>query len=388
MNVYAEVWRKREYSFGGMEERMEKKRIAVLFGGCSPEYGVSLESAHSVMTHMDRRKYEVFPVGITKTGGWYAYEGDWGRILQDEWFSRERCKRAALLPDRNEDGRGRFLVFRENGTEETAIDAVFPVLHGRNGEDGTVQGLCELAGVPVAGCTMIASALGMDKDRAHRLAASAGVSVPESVVVRKQEFMEGKSVMPPDFPVFVKPVRAGSSFGITKVTSQEGICAALEKAFSYDDEAIVEQAVPGFEVGCAVMGNERLITGAVDEIELKDGFFDYAEKYGLVTSKIHVPARISGQKAREIQKTAKKIYRALGCRGFARVDMFLTPEGKVVFNEVNTIPGFTAHSRFPGMMRAAGWPLEAVVDQAIGLALGAEAADAGEGEGAWALEDG
>lgn len=355
---------------------MEKKRIAVLFGGCSPEYGVSLESAHSVMTCIDRSRYEVFPVGITKTGVWYAYEGDWNRILTDEWFLGEDCKRTVLLPERSRDGKGSFCVFRERGTEKVAVDAVFPVLHGKNGEDGTVQGMCGLAGVPVVGCTMTASVLGMDKDRAHRLAKAAGVCVPESVVVRRQDLAESLTV--PGFPVFVKPVRAGSSFGITKVSSPEEIAPALEKAFAYDEEAIVEQFVPGFEVGCAVMGNGKLITGEVDEIELADGFFDYAEKYGLVTSKIHVPARIGEQKAQEIRKTAKKIYRALGCRGFARVDLFLTPEGKVVFNEVNTIPGFTAHSRFPGMMRAAGFSLEQVVDLAIGLAFGKEAADAAE----------
>ena len=357
---------------------MEKKRIAVLFGGCSPEYSVSLESAYSVMTHMDRSKYEVFPVGITKSGSWYAYEGAWDKIPADEWFLEESCVRTALLPDRSSDKKGSFLVFRETGAERVAVDAVFPVLHGKNGEDGTVQGLCELAGVPVVGCTMTGSVLGMDKDRAHRLAKAAGVCVPESVLVRRSD--RARSLSKLAYPVFVKPVRAGSSFGITKVSSPEEIVPALEKAFAYDDEAVVEQFVPGFEVGCAVMGNGRLITGEVDEIELADGFFDYAEKYGLVTSKIHVPARIEKQKAQEIREAAKKIYRALGCRGFARVDLFLTPEGRIVFNEVNTIPGFTAHSRFPGMMRAAGFSLEQVVDMAVGLAFGKEAADAAERE--------
>lgn len=358
---------------------MERKRIAVLFGGCSPEYSVSLESAHSVMTHIDNGRYEVFPVGITKEGAWYVYEGEWDRILSDEWFSEKSCAKTVLLPERSRDGRGSFCVFRETGTEKVAVDAVFPVLHGKNGEDGTVQGICELAGVPVVGCTLTASVLGMDKDRAHRLAAQTGVCVPESVVVRRQEEKSAEPELAAlGLPVFVKPVRAGSSFGITKVSCREDLKAALEKAFCYDEEVIVEQFIPGFEVGCAVMGNERLITGEVDEIELADGFFDYTEKYGLVTSKIHVPARIPEQKARELRETAKKIYRALGCRGFARVDLFLTPEGSVFFNEVNTIPGFTAHSRFPGMMKAAGVSLEAVVDMAIGLAFGTEAAEAAE----------
>ena len=230
------------------------------------------------------------------------------------------------------------------------------MLHGKNGEDGTLQGLLELAGVPVVGCGALASALCMDKDRSHKLAALAGVQVPRSAVFRRGA--DGAEIRAAaeqlGFPLFVKPVRAGSSFGISRVTSAEDLPRAVGEAFAHDREVLLEEAVPGFEVGCAVLGSEELTVGEVDEIELGQGFFDFEEKYTLKTSAIHCPARISTEQARRIKEAAKKVYRALDCKVFARVDLFLTPAGEVVFNEVNTIPGFTAHSRYPRMMEAAG----------------------------------
>ena len=171
------------------------------------------------------------------------------------------------------------------------------------------------------------------------------------------------------YPLFVKPVRAGSSFGITRVTIPDQLPPAVEVAFQHDREILLEEAIPGFEVGCAVMGNEDLTVGALDEIELAQGFFDYREKYNLITSRIHCPARISLEKTGEIQEAAKAIYRALDCSGFARVDFFLTPEGVIVFNEVNTIPGFTAHSRYPGMMAAIGWEFATLVNHLVELGV-------------------
>ena len=196
----------------------------------------------------------------------------------------------------------------------------------------------------------------MDKDRAHRLAALAGVEVPKSFAFGRDAAFDEilKRAGELGWPLFVKPVRAGSSFGVSRVKEPLALPDAVREAFRYDSEILLEEAVPGFEVGCAVLGNQTLITGAVDEIELARGFFDYTEKYTLKTSAIHCPARIPEETAGHIQEAARKIYRALGCRDFARVDMFLTPEGRIVFNEVNTIPGFTSHSRYPSMMKAAG----------------------------------
>ena len=247
------------------------------------------------------------------------------------------------------------------------FDAAFPVLHGKNGEDGTVQGLLELAGVPIIGCGALSSALCMDKDRSHKLASLAGVQVPKSMVFASgaaQEEIAG-AAQALGFPLFVKPVRSGSSFGVTRVTCPEQLAGAVSQAFANDREILLEEAVPGFEVGCAVLGTQELTVGLVDEIELSQGFFDFQEKYTLKTSAIHCPARIPLQKAQEIQRAAQVIYRALDCKGFARVDLFLTPSGDVVFNEVNTIPGFTTHSRYPSMMKGIGLDFSALITRMI-----------------------
>lgn len=336
---------------------MTKQNILIFFGGCSSEYGVSLSSAAAVLLNLDRSKYLPVPVGITRDGDWYHYSGPVEHILNDTWQKTVHCVPALLSPNRSEHC---LLLLRQTGTEKLRIHAAFPVLHGKNGEDGTLQGLIELAGIPLVGCGTLASALCMDKDRAHKLASLTGVRVPRSLVLTKLTpnfplpSTAAAFVSEIGFPLFVKPVKAGSSYGITRVREQAELSAAISLALQYDDEIILEEAIPGFEVGCAVLGTGELITGEVDEIELSGGFFDYTEKYTLKTSAIHVPARISPEKSAELKETAKRIYRALGCSSFARVDMFLTPEGEIVFNEVNTIPGFTEHSRYPGMMRAAG----------------------------------
>lgn len=351
----------------------KRRRAAVLFGGCSPEYGVSLQSAAAVLEHMDRTKYEPVPIGITHTGEWFYYTGEIERIADDSWCRSGDCIPATVSLNR---GEHRLLLMRGRGgagcAEPVEIDVVFPVLHGKNGEDGTVQGLFELAGIPVAGCGILSSALCMDKDRAHRLAKEAGIRVPASYVHnryadRKAAVSQAGEI---GYPLFVKPVKAGSSYGITKVIDESGLAEAMELAFAYDEKVIIEECILGFEVGCAVMGTRELAVGEVDEIELAEGFFDFTEKYTLKTSAIHVPARISANLAHRVKESAKTIYRALDCSGFARVDMFLTKEEEIIFNEVNTIPGFTSHSRFPNMMKAAGISFEEVISGILEEALG------------------
>ncbi len=332
---------------------MVRKKILVLFGGCSSEHEVSLVSAAAVLTHLDQARYEALPVGITADGRWLRYRGPIEAIPTREWEKNDAWSTpCAVIHDRG----AKLLLLRSEPATVEAYDAVFPVLHGKNGEDGTMQGLFELAGVPLIGCGTLASALCMDKDRAHKLAALAGVDVPKSAVFIQgtpySEILQQAESL--GWPLFVKPVRAGSSFGISRVSGPQALEAAVQEAFLHDSEILLEEAIPGFEVGCAVLGNDSLITGAVDEIELARGFFDYTEKYTLKTSAIHCPARIPVETAGRIRDAACKIYRALGCRDFARVDLFLTPDGRIVFNEVNTIPGFTAHSRYPSMMKAVG----------------------------------
>ena len=347
---------------------MEKLNVAVLFGGCSPEYGVSLESAYAVITHMDRTRYNPVLIGISSAGNWYHYTGETEKIKSDAWNTPADCTPALVVPDRDSHT---LLVLKNTGMEQISLDAAFPVLHGRNGEDGTVQGLLELAGIPLVGCGVLASALCMDKDRAHKLAQAAGVNVPGSIVLAQAMDMDNAlaSADKLGYPLFVKPLRAGSSYGITKVAGQDELPGAIKLAFEYDSNIILEEAISGFEVGCAVLGNDTLTVGELDEIELSNGFFNFTEKYTLKTSAIHVPARIPPAKAAEMKETAQRIYKALGCRGFARVDMFLDENGKVVFNEVNTIPGFTAHSRYPSMMKAVGMSFEQVISSVIELAV-------------------
>ncbi len=348
-------------------ERMKKIKIAIIFGGNSTEYEVSLQSAYSVFENIDTERYEVVPVGITRDGEWYHYTGELSSILDNTWFADQKHLRSvAVSGNRSVHG---FLELAEGKYSILPIDLVFPVLHGKNGEDGTLQGMFELAGIPVVGCNTLSSALCMDKDRAHKLVSLAGIQVPKSVTFRnfEKEAAMKEIAETLQFPIFVKPVRAGSSFGITKINSKEELDSAVELALEHDTEVIAEEEISGFEVGCAVLGDETLTVGRVDEIELSSGFFDYTEKYTLKTSSIHMPARIDADAEKRIQKAAVTIYKALGCSGFARVDMFYTPSGEIIFNEVNTIPGFTSHSRYPNMMKGIGLSFAQMLDKLLGL---------------------
>ena len=345
-----------------------RKKIAVIFGGCSPEYSVSLQSASAVIRHMDPQKYIPVRIGISRNGDWFLFRGNTEQIEADTWCNPADCVPVLVSPNRSDHA---LLALKRTGLDKIPIDAAFPVLHGQNGEDGTVQGLFQLAGIPVIGCGVLASALCMDKDRAHQLVRAAGIEVPASFTVDRQTELADVCTQADaiGYPVFVKPVKAGSSFGVSKVNSRNELADALELAYRYDDRVIVEEGISGFEVGCAVLGNEQLTVGEVDEIELAQGFFDFEEKYTLKTSAIHVPARINPELARRIQGTAKQIYRILDCQGFARVDMFLSAFGRIVFNEVNTIPGFTTHSRYPSMMKAAGYSFDEIVTALIEQAV-------------------
>lgn len=346
---------------------MQKKKIAVIFGGNSTEYEVSLWSAYSVLENVSADKFDIVSIGITRCGEWYHYKGENEKISNNTWFEDERnLSPVAVSFNRSVKG---FLEFSENKFNVLKVDLVFPVLHGRNGEDGTLQGLFELAGIPVVGCGTLSSALCMDKDRAHKLVSLAGIAVPKSVTFMRYKKEAALQEIEREliYPLFVKPVRAGSSFGISKITEEKELDAAVELAFEHDTEVIVEEAIDGFEVGCAVLGLDDLIVGRVDEIELSKGFFDYTEKYTLKSSKIYMPARIDAEAEKRIQDAAKIIYTALGCSGFARVDMFYTPSGKIVFNEVNTIPGLTSHSRYPNMMKGIGLSFAQMLDKLLGL---------------------
>ena len=343
----------------------QKKNIAVFFGGCSTEYGVSLQSAYAVICGIDRKKYTPVLIGIDRNAGtWFWHRGSAEDILNDCWQLKGNCVPVVPSMDQNVHG----LYYFENHTQNViSIDAALPVLHGKNGEDGTIQGVLELMGIPVIGCGLLSSALCMDKVLAHQIALANGIKAARSVTLKEgfleEEAKEAAKML--GYPLFVKPVRSGSSFGISKIEEDAQLLPAVYHAFGHDSMVILEENVPGFEVGCAILGTNNLIVGEVDEIELTDGFFDYTEKYTLKSSQIHAKARISDEKANEIKETAKKLYRLLGCSHFARVDMFLTPDGEIYFNEINTIPGFTTHSRFPNMLKAAGFTFEEIISRLL-----------------------
>jgi len=350
---------------------IDKKTVAVIFGGFSPEYTVSLKSAHSIINAIDRDKYDAILIGITNQGQWYRYSGPVDDIPSDNWHTdKERLRKAFISPQRG----GGLLEIVDGKVVSAHVDVAFPVLHGRYGEDGTVQGLCELAGIPVVGAGSAASSLCMDKERSNKLVALAGVSVPKSAcwefLPTDEELLAKTAEL--KLPLFVKPVRGGSSIGITKAHSYSELPDAVRLARRYDDAVIIEENIEGIEVGCAVVGNFELRTGRVDEIEVASGFFDYEEKYSLKTSKIHIPARIDAQTESRVQEAALTAYRTLGCRGYARIDMMLSKDSEVVFLEANTIPGFTQFSQFPRMMKAVGVEYPELVDMLIGLALSVE----------------
>jgi len=341
-------------------------RIAVLFGGRSEEHPVSVKSALEVAKSLDTDKYEPFYVGIARDGSWWLCDGP------DAGWAAGRCRPAVLSPD----GGTRGLLVLDGGKYETiGLDVVLPVLHGRYGEDGAVQGLLEHSGIPYAGCDVQSSALCMDKSLTYLVARGAGIATPDFRVVTADEEVD------PDrfaYPVFVKPARSGSSFGVGKVTTGQDLASAVRAAREYDSKVLVEQAVVGSEVGCAVLGDGRdLITGEVDRIALSHGFFrihqEDAPESGSGNSTAIVPADIPAPARSLVRETAKAVYRALGCRGLSRVDMFLTPEGEVVLNEVNTLPGLTSYSRYPRMMAAGGLSLGEVVDRVVSLALAGSA---------------
>jgi D-alanine--(R)-lactate ligase len=341
---------------------MGRLKVGIVFGGCSEEHPVSVKSAQEIAKHLDTEKYEPVWIGITTGGAWKLCDGpgvDWA----------DRDGRAAVLsPDRSVRG---LLVLEQGRYETVGLDVVLPVLHGKLGEDGAIQGLLELAGIPYAGCDVQSSALCMDKALAYVVARSAGIATPTFRVVAGDETVDPGGLA---YPVFVKPARSGSSFGVSKVSREEELPDALEAARRYDAKVLIEDAVPGSEVGCAVLGSGReLIVGEVDRIGLSHGFFrihqESEPESGSENATVTVPADIPEASRLLVQETAMALYRALGCRGLARVDTFLTDDGEVVLNEVNTLPGLTAYSRYPRMMAAAGWPLADVIDRILASAL-------------------
>lgn len=341
---------------------MTRTNVGILFGGSSEEHSISVKSAQEVAKNLDVEKYEPFWIGITKSGEWKLCDGP------DTGWENGQSRPAVLSPDPSVHG---VLILEQGRYEAIRLDVVLPVLHGKLGEDGAPQGLLELAGIPYVGCGVQSSALCMDKSLAFVVARSAGIATPSFRTVSANENPAPEEL---SYPVFVKPARSGSSFGVSKVAGRPELSKALETARQFDSKVLIEEAVVGSEVGCAVLGNDPdLITGEVDRVALSHGFFKIHQEddpeSGSENATFIVPADIPEESRTLVRETAKAIYRALDCRGLARVDMFLKDDGTVVLNEVNTFPGMTTYSRYPRMMAAAGLPLAEVIDRVVSSAL-------------------
>ena len=350
---------------------MNQKKVAVLFGGVSSEHEVSRLTAASVLRNLDRTLWEPVPVGITRDGRWLLYRGPVEAIPDGSWENDPGCLPAVLSPDRGHRG-----LLTETG-ERVEIDVIFPALHGKNGEDGSIQGLAALAGIPCVGCGVLSSALCMDKDAAKVVLTAHGIPNARWLTVRLEdrddgalaEKIAGDSGL--GWPVFVKPARAGSSVGVSRVEGPDSLSDALDIAFREDRKVIVEEAIRGAEVECAVIGNftDLFAAPSLGEIVPKRGLYDYEGKYLDGSTDLYIPARIPEEQAEAIGQTALEAYRALGCTGLARVDFFALPDGGHILNEINTLPGFTNISMYPKLMTASGMSYPELLTRLIRLAL-------------------
>ena len=346
----------------------------ILFGGVSSEHDVSVVSAKSVIENIPTDKYNVIMLGISKDGRWFRYDGDIANLPEDKWLDdTAKLTKAVISPDRNDHG---ILVFEADGVKTIHIDVAFPVLHGKNGEDGTIQGFLQLAGIPFVGCDMLASACCMDKVMTNTLADAAGIPQAKWLGFNSYDYGKNsaayidKAAEYLGFPIFVKPANAGSSVGVSKADSKEELAVAIEKAFREDLKLVLEEGIDGIEVECAVMGNDEPVASVCGEVVPCNDFYDYEAKYVNPASELHIPARLSDEKHEEVRAAARNAYKALGCSGLTRVDFFVRKsDGLVMLNEPNTIPGFTSISMYPKMFAASGLPYAELIDKLFTLAL-------------------
>ena len=348
----------------------EKVRVAVLFGGKSGEHEVSLASARSIMAVMDRRKYEVFPVGISRSGRWLT-RGDpmllltagEGGLPDDECTSLVSSGGRELVPGTSE---SRF----------PAVDVVFPVLHGPFGEDGTVQGLLELADLPYVGAGVLGSALGMDKAAQKAVLRVNGLPVVEHLMIKRKAWRAHPEEVVADvearfgYPLFVKPANLGSSVGISKAHNRGELRSGLDLAARYDRRMLVEVAINAREIECSVLGNDKPIASVLGEVVPCNEFYDYNAKYIDDASELHIPADLPEETTKLIQDLSVRTFLAIDCAGMARVDFFLCRDtGTVYVNELNTIPGFTEISMYPKLWEASGIRYPELIDRLIELAI-------------------
>ncbi|GAE88698.1 D-alanine--D-alanine ligase [Acetivibrio straminisolvens] len=363
----------------------DKKRVLVIFGGQSSEHEVSRISAASILKNINSDKFDVSMMGITKDGKWLPYNGPIDKIPSGEWEQIALKDGTRSIPDKMnlvdsivslKDDTGELDKTLASDGKGKKIDVVFPVLHGCNGEDGTIQGLFELAGIPYVGCGVLASAVGMDKIYAKIIFEKAGIPQADYLYFTRKEIagdiesvvdkIEGKF----EYPIFVKPSNAGSSVGVTKAHDKNELKEALIYAAKYDRKVLIEEFINGREVECAVLGNDEPIASTVGEVIPGNEFYDYKAKYIDNSSKIKIPADLPEETVEKIRSYAIKAFKALDCAGLSRVDFFVHKEtGEVYINEINTLPGFTSISMYPMLWEESGIPYSELIERLIDLAI-------------------
>lgn len=330
---------------------MKKKiRVGIVFGGRSAEHEVSLRSAQSIYTALDKNKYEPVLIGITKQGNWL--------------FGQKMI----ALPG----GRGSSATsLVPQDKEISGLDVVFPVLHGPFGEDGTMQGLLKIAGIPFVGADVLGSAIGMDKDVMKRLLRDAGIPIGKFIVARRKGKVSYKELVKKlGTPLFIKPANLGSSVGVHKVRNEKDFNEALKDAFGFDMKVIIEEFIDCREIECSVLGNDDPIASIPGEIIVKDEFYSYNAKYiDENGAMLQIPAKLTKSQVKIIQQMAVDTFKVLECSGMARVDFFMTKKGKILVNEINTIPGFTSISMYPKLWEASGIGYSELISRLIELAL-------------------
>lgn len=340
---------------------MSKLNVAIICGGLSSEHEISCISAGGVLKGLDSSKFNAILLGITKTGKWVLLPNDYALEISAGKLPTVDENAPAVVADVH--------GFSVNG-KTLEIDVVFPVLHGPYGEDGTIQGMLEIANLPYVGSGVLASAVAMDKSFAKPIFAAAGIDVADGIVVTSRD----KQIAIDDlaYPVFVKPARGGSSRGTHKVKSVDGLNAALKDAFLYDHKVMIEQAINGREIECAVLESNGVVTASVVGeiiIDSKFEFYDFEAKYLDGATTVKIPADIPQVAAQEIREKAVQAFKALGCSGLARCDFFYTNNGEVIINEINTMPGFTGTSMYPKLMSASGVDYKSLISELIDTAL-------------------
>lgn len=344
------------------------KNICLIFGGKSSEHEVSLRSASAILGGIDREKYSVTLLGIDKSGAWYVFEGDPSKIIDGSWLSdTENLTKATLSVSFGD----KALILEDN--RKISIDVAYPAVHGENCEDGRLQGLFELAGIPFVGPGSLASAISMDKSVTKAILNGIGVPQAKAFVVfdsyKASEYKDALAwAKDIGYPVFVKPTSAGSSVGSAKVNCECELAEALDNALVYGGKAMIEEYISAREVEVAVLGNEILTVSECGEIEPGADFYDYDTKYKNDTASYYIPARVSEETRLTIREYAKTIFTALGCKGLSRVDFFVTADEKIYFNEINTLPGFTSISMYPKLMMNEGMSFEDLIGALIELA--------------------